>query len=311
MQCDEQQTAFEKAMERGRGSSALIGPSVGLAYLKQVPERAELSEDGLTVEWQYADDPSQGRPLPVDYTGVLGKFMAIRRAEQIPPFIEKYGKLNLCEEHQRPWNHNNHVIDSGELISQEQLDISTCVPGLEPESGVEPVQVWLDLVNQFRALLSLSKGVREEKPNILESPLWDVVKSSPESTNPEKDGPDFQQARPALAHCINNFLEIGNVRPQLLWGGSTDRPEFGYPNGDLGLFGVLALQLAMLVARADGIYTCSGCGDAYARTKARKPKPGQDNWCPVCRKKGIPNKIRMRELRQKQSELAKGNQDHE
>lgn len=296
MHSDEQLTAFEKAKERGRGSSAWIGPSVGLAYLKQVPERAELSEDGLTVEWRYAEDPSQGRSLPDDYTGVLGKFIVIRHAEQIPQFITKYGKLNLCEQHGRPWNHNSRVIDWTRPISLEQLKQPDCVPGIEPDSGAESVQEWLDLANQFRALLQLCTGVRDGDSNIFESPAWDVVNAWPVSADPENDGPDFKQARPTLANLINNFLEIGGVRLQVLWPGTKNEPDLAYPSGELGLFGVLALQLAMLVTRTDGIYECSGCCELYPR-KARKPKPGQNNWCPICKADGVDHRNLMREMR--------------
>jgi predicted RNA-binding Zn-ribbon protein involved in translation (DUF1610 family) len=43
----------------------------------------------------------------------------------------------------------------------------------------------------------------------------------------------------------------------------------------------IALQLALTVADTDSLFTCSGCGVPYARTKKR-PKRGNANFCPKC-----------------------------
>jgi predicted RNA-binding Zn-ribbon protein involved in translation (DUF1610 family) len=46
------------------------------------------------------------------------------------------------------------------------------------------------------------------------------------------------------------------------------------------LFAAIALQLALTVAGARALFTCSGCGMAYVRQKAAKS--GQANFCPQC-----------------------------
>jgi hypothetical protein len=48
------------------------------------------------------------------------------------------------------------------------------------------------------------------------------------------------------------------------------------------LFPAIALQLALVVANADSLYSCSGCGDPYIRERKR-PKLGQANYCDRCR----------------------------
>jgi hypothetical protein len=52
------------------------------------------------------------------------------------------------------------------------------------------------------------------------------------------------------------------------------------------LFAAIALQLTLVVAEADSLYTCSACGLPYIRTKKR-PKAGWANYCDQCIKRGI------------------------
>src|SRR5260370_42214777 len=71
------------------------------------------------------------------------------------------------------------------------------------------------------------------------------------------------------------------------------------------LFAVLALQLLLTVADADGLYNCDGCKLPYARPRQlKRPKPGQSNFCPQCgrqaalRHADLRRKSRMRQARQ-------------
>ena len=62
---------------------------------------------------------------------------------------------------------------------------------------------------------------------------------------------------------------------------------FGESGWGLGLdynecmLAAIALQLALVLADADGLYHCSGCHMPYVRAK-RAPKPGESNFCPSC-----------------------------
>ncbi len=54
------------------------------------------------------------------------------------------------------------------------------------------------------------------------------------------------------------------------------------------LFAAIALQLMLVVANADSLYCCSGCGTPYIRAfDVKRPKRGCDNYCEDCRGKGI------------------------
>ena len=52
------------------------------------------------------------------------------------------------------------------------------------------------------------------------------------------------------------------------------------------LFPAIALQLALVVADADSLFSCSGCGHPYLRSK-KKPRSGAANYCDLCVKKGV------------------------
>ena len=47
------------------------------------------------------------------------------------------------------------------------------------------------------------------------------------------------------------------------------------------LFAAIALQLALVLADVEALFTCSGCHRPYARTK-KAPKPNQANFCDEC-----------------------------
>jgi hypothetical protein len=57
------------------------------------------------------------------------------------------------------------------------------------------------------------------------------------------------------------------------------------------LFAAIAMQLMLVVADADTLYCCSGCGYPYFRARDRKcPKPGCANYCQPCVDKGVPKR---------------------
>jgi hypothetical protein len=64
------------------------------------------------------------------------------------------------------------------------------------------------------------------------------------------------------------------------------RPHVGPQCALRYLFAAIALQIALVVAEADSLYTCSACGIPYIRTKKR-PKAGWANYCGTCIERGI------------------------
>jgi hypothetical protein len=69
------------------------------------------------------------------------------------------------------------------------------------------------------------------------------------------------------------------------------------------LFAAIALQLALVVADADSLYSCSGCGVPYIRPRERKrPKTGWANYCDQCAKDGVAKRSAVKGSREKRAQ---------
>jgi len=101
--------------------------------------------------------------------------------------------------------------------------------------------------------------------------------------------------REALFLEVNYFwLSIGEVGFHLnpIAGGWRLAVSCGYGC----VFSAIALQLALTLVHAESLYTCSGCGMPYIRTK-KAPQPGQANFCDAC---GAQEALRQADLRRRE-----------
>jgi hypothetical protein len=72
------------------------------------------------------------------------------------------------------------------------------------------------------------------------------------------------------------------------------------------LFAAIALQLALVVAGADSLYSCSGCGAPYIRSRERKrPKFGWANYCDQCSKEGVAQRRAVESYREKRAQAVR------
>src|ERR1035438_2536798 len=91
-------------------------------------------------------------------------------------------------------------------------------------------------------------------------------------------------ARIRLAAIVNDFLEIGAVRPEL-WSDGQQWRVYYHSVGNEPLFGDLAIQLVFAVSGVEGFATCSACGSPYIPEMS--PRPRQNHFrSAACRKKG-------------------------
>ena len=112
------------------------------------------------------------------------------------------------------------------------------------------------------------------------------------------EGNAHERDRHTWLQLINTLIELGRVRPWLLWEQSKPRLVFSGP----GLLSYLALQLCHLVSRRDN-FACDHCAAQYYSERA--PKRGQLHFCPACRDKGVGNMLAMRRHREQISKRAK------
>jgi hypothetical protein len=85
------------------------------------------------------------------------------------------------------------------------------------------------------------------------------------------------EQRGLLTGAVRQWLEMGDVAVAFSW---TKVPAIRF--GSYSLFGALALQVALAVARSQGLAVCMSCGRAYPPT--RRPAPNRNNYCQDCGK---------------------------
>lgn len=272
------------------------------------PDVVEVVRHGRILRWEYLDAPLA--PWAPDYRNALGGFIRLKKPDDIPAFARRYGVLHLCKQHGLPWSHNPPAEEARRVVGYRYMD--TNEPGMkvavpvEQEDwgclslsldgkGQEHATDWLKFARMAEAILRLAGMTARSTPTVaprtlLTDDAWNLIPGYPEIPA------SLEQARFKIEEAVDDWLRWGNVRPTLTWG-TQDQPSLGYDPGKLGLFGVLALQLATEVATARALYVCAGCGTPYARLK-RLPKPGQRNFCDECGTK-VATRLAMREWRRR------------
>jgi hypothetical protein len=103
--------------------------------------------------------------------------------------------------------------------------------------------------------------------------------------------------RKMWARLLNALMELGRVRPWLVWegtGGSVPKLMFSGRN----LLSYLALQLCLRASKHDAFAVCSYCEREYTSAE-RAPKAGQRNFCLDCRNNGVPVRLAQRSRRER------------
>ena len=113
--------------------------------------------------------------------------------------------------------------------------------------------------------------------------------------------------RTMWAGLLNVLLELGRVRPWLVWEGSGSLALPKLVFSGRSLLSYLALQLCLRASKHDAFAVCGYCNREYA-PMGRAPKAGQRNFCPDCRASGVPVRMaqRARRERLREQNLAAG-----
>jgi len=122
-----------------------------------------------------------------------------------------------------------------------------------------------DLVIPFSAL----KEQGEARPRLDPDPSWSTFRQW------IRLGLDLELGKKVMSSVIEHWLELGAVRPEIAWTGN--RPTIQM--GGIGLFGALATQLFLAVARTN-LAICSACAVPYI--PQRRPSARHRNYCPAC-----------------------------
>jgi hypothetical protein len=274
-----------------------------------VPRGIELVGSDLT--W-----PRAGAARSVQIPGTafpfLDQFVRLAHEEEddeadVLRFARRWGLLDICFQHGLP---SSHVPDrvwrwvtvvTGEFGDDAADSYNPCrPPGLRRLR--EPVERWRHFAAEAQAILNIAANLHQGQRAPL--PMWTPLEErvgmpaaallgeqSAESgyTGPTPEmlkkyaGQRVQWVRPRrstvseqrqiLNRVIQGWLENGDVRIVFRWTKRGTSIEFG----SHCLFGALALQLALVVARSQGLAICTNCGRAYPPT--RRPARGRNNYC--------------------------------
>jgi hypothetical protein len=242
---------------------------------------------------------------PVRPTGpILEEFLGLATDtdEEIRDFASKFGPLLIFYREGR----RDQTAESYELVI------------------IESCEIWRYFAASMRSLLHMAAKFQAGQPP--DGTDWDTIGKFPLAAEEAKEG-SFDLLSPSpvdaeaewksiagyirarkgrmgkqswslWARLMNALLELGRVRPWLLWDapGRDGRPKlvFSGPN----LLSYLALQLCLSASKHDSFAVCSYCNREYPPSQ-RAPKAGQRNFCPECRDSGIPLRLAQRARRQR------------
>jgi hypothetical protein len=246
-----------------------------------VPKRIELRED--RIYW----DIYPGKQIGPS----AGMFEAFYKLGDAPPqsilgFARKYGVLQICE-HGLPCSHNHQTSEQ-------------CYPlgwhDRQPRQQIhcwEPLEAWRSLSRQALGVVKVADRLLQSETGRPED--WRAVYA-----RSGREAPWWQQEvsaeRVLIAECVNEWLKLGDVHPHVRWNGHEKKPTVKL--GGSGLFGALAVQLALAVGQSAGFAVCTHCRREYP-PRERRPKAGQRHFCPECREAGIPSRYSLADHRER------------
>ena len=192
--------------------------------------------------------------------GMFRRFIELdgKDSEAYRTYASKWGVFRLCR-HDLPHMHN--------------WPTGTKKWGCRPRGTAlrqwEPLERWRGVVAEFRACLAIAAEMQAGR----KGKAADWLRLGSETT-PRAES----KRRLLLRATVNNALYLGRVQPAIEYDNSIITTfQTGYGN----LYGALALQLLLSIARTDGLANCSACGNPFVLT-GRRPNPNRRCYCPAC-----------------------------
>ncbi len=283
---------------------------VGTLWIPPRVQSVRLADGGAAIGWWPAP-PGTGfeaawrswRAVAPD-TAVVRRFLALSglagSADEVASllaFVHDYGPLGVVGGTLRP-----------EVVSPSQWLPEPVEPGLQPPV-VEPIAAYRRLAARMGAVLRvLTACAQPDSARRLQRHVDDLVRLLEDSgvavTLTEFGVTDISASltaqaewlaeRPEVAQelALNHVtvllaqarpaldLRLRRIQPQPF---SADWPS-GVELWSVGLFPLLAVQLAAMVVDLPRRALCDGCGRLY--TPRRRPRAGEAHYCPSCGKGG-------------------------
>jgi hypothetical protein len=276
----------------------------------QILVPGEVRLNGDSIRWRLGKN---ARFQEVSAT-MLSQFIELDNPESILRFAKTWGVLALS---------GDKVLRPGRYRAKE---------------GVEPVAAWQYYSRRARALLNVAAALKNNKVGDLDdwSEFARFVEGSPEEalewarrsleSNASRFGlpltvlmpghsreERLARAREQIAKEIGFWFDFwkkgredeGLSDFRLVWSNPLQRWDLQIDYHGL-LFPAIALQLALVVANADSLYSCSSCGVPYIRPRSRRrPKTGWANYCDRCTEEGAAQRSAVATYREKRSQAVR------
>jgi len=258
-----------------------------------VPSDIELTPD---EEWLYVSDGEaywQGVGEARDVTAAaFAQFVQLsdQPVRRIAQYAMRWGMLGLCE-HRKPATHR--VEDRDGLDRSSLLPYGGCSP-----ADTENIADWRAYSRRFQTFIEIGQQLHRGE-EVSDDSAWDVI-GRPRGGWSVGKGTALRRQRRRLARALNLQLLSSGIQPIVEWDGPAPSITFAVFGGvRTSLFAALCMQLAQAVTHSK-IAICSSCRQTYR--PARRSHPGQANYCTVCRKAGIPVRVRVQRLRDRRRE---------
>lgn len=266
-----------------------------------VPGTIELVED--TLHWEF-----EGTAKAVEISrSTLSDFVSLWRESPsaILRFARKWGVLVI----QTCGTNGTTFRPCGEAISL----------------GDDPIEAWRYFSHRAFAVLNIAAALKQGKLGDLDD--WRLIASDCTKDamrvadeqhryglgwhlfeRPFNKQQSIDEAHRVVAREIQMWLSSwkgmrmrGLSDFVVTWSGSRWELRVDYHGF---LFAAIALQLALSIAGADSLFSCSGCGVPYIRG-VKKPKPGTDNYCAKCSRNGVAQRRAVDSYREIRGEAAR------
>lgn len=268
-------------------SDGLVGRPVPAGQIL-VPGSITLESDGLSLSWVYS---AKSHFVTPDASMLDGFVQLCKRPPSaVVTFAKRWGVLNIGKDN-RP-------------CSAHRM------------GGRESIRAWHFFSGRAMAVLNLIAALKQKKIGDIED--WKALGVTDDSTGERERVSGARKTFPlpqrsyafprtpqdasgAIAEEVNAWMAVW--KEHRMRAPSDFRVENTGPglwalqvDFDGSLFPALAFQLCLIAVNADTLYCCSGCGLPYIRPRsgkprgARRPKPGQANYCAECRELGIPER---------------------
>jgi hypothetical protein len=269
--------------------------------------------------WKLIWDKKQGNKKVISPNSqLLPDFLKLANASsheefafQVNWFANKWGVLNLCEEHQVPVSHDRNCKPSIPYLKIEARFTDAKKLTKDKRIYSESLDIWRYYARFAKAMMNIAVRLHNNKIGLDED--WQILihyehvgesfikerNKALSNANKNEEEKLCKFERILIVDVVNTWLTLADLHPMMQWDDKNIKIVFKPSSSAYGsLFANIALQFMMSIGQQTSLAVCTGCGSHY--TPLRKPAIGRNCFCEQCRIDGVPAKYAMRASRRRQ-----------